>query len=62
MSRAVDFVQTIEAADTKTQPLRRKLAPEGGSFETIIVGGGPAGMTAGVYLARKKHQNAHDHP
>ena len=53
MSRAVDFVQTIEAADTKTQPLRRKLAPEGGSFETIIVGGGPAGMTAGVYLARK---------
>lgn len=53
MARAVDFVDTIEAADTKTQPKRRKLAPEGGSFETIIIGGGPAGITAGVYLARK---------
>ena len=29
-------------------------APSSGSFEALIIGGGPSGMTAGVYLARKR--------
>ena len=38
---------------TETKPVQSMKAPDNGSFETIIIGGGPAGMTAGVYLSRK---------
>lgn len=29
-------------------------SPESGMFDAIIIGGGPAGMTAGIYLSRKR--------
>jgi alkyl hydroperoxide reductase subunit F len=45
----------IDAAGPEPAPGARKTieAPSSGSFDTVIIGGGPAGMTAGVYMARK---------
>ena len=31
-----------------------KDAPSGGFYETVIIGGGPAGITSGIYLGRKR--------
>lgn len=43
--------ENIPEQETKTQAIME--VPDSGSFDTVIIGGGPAGMTAGVYLARK---------
>jgi len=52
----------IGVIDTVDQDVRRETepkqkaavdAPDSGSFDAIIIGGGPAGITAGVYLTRK---------
>lgn len=46
---------TIEAVWPEPVPETRRImeAPSSGSFETVIIGGGPAGMTAGIYMGRK---------
>ena len=41
----------VHKPETKTLALTE--VPDSGSFDAVIIGGGPAGMTAGVYLARK---------
>ncbi|MCE5250893.1 FAD-dependent oxidoreductase [bacterium] len=49
----VDVIET--AAPPKTEPKpEKKGIPRHGSYDAIIIGGGPSGMTAGVYLARKR--------
>lgn len=37
-----------------TEEKARSSVPESGAYDAIIIGGGPAGSTAGVYLARKQ--------
>jgi len=49
----VDIIETI--TPTKTEPkASMKKIPQSGSYDAIIIGGGPVGLTAGVYLARKQ--------
>jgi len=38
---------------TEPEPKAALETPDSGLFDAVIIGGGPAGMTAGVYLARK---------
>ncbi|HDY87467.1 MAG TPA: thioredoxin-disulfide reductase [bacterium] len=40
-------------SETETKPKAAIDAPDSGSYDAIIIGGGPAGTTGGVYLARK---------
>jgi NADH-dependent peroxiredoxin subunit F len=53
----VKIIDTVNH-EAKSIPVEKSkkalIAPEGGSFDSIIIGGGPAGMTAGIFLARKK--------
>ena len=59
MTELAEMIKIIDTLDQEDKYIpeekskRALIAPEGGSFESIIVGGGPAGMTAGIYLARK---------
>ncbi|MDP2983255.1 MAG: FAD-dependent oxidoreductase [Candidatus Latescibacter sp.] len=59
MTELAEMVKVIDTLDLEVKPVPEEksrkalIAPEGGSFESIIIGGGPAGMTAGIYLARK---------
>ena len=45
----------LDAPEPYPAPQAGKMmeAPISGSFETVIIGGGPSGMTAGIYMARK---------
>ncbi len=59
MTEMTEMAKIIETLDQEVIPVPEEkskkalVAPEGGSFETIIIGGGPAGITAGIYLTRK---------
>lgn len=59
MTELAEMIKIIDTLDQEVKYVPEEkskkalIAPEGGSFESIIVGGGPAGMTAGIYLARK---------
>jgi len=55
MNEINSVVEIIEPSTLhETQPKKCVNASESGEYDTIIVGGGPAGMTAGVYLVRKQ--------
>jgi len=56
INSVVEVIDTVEEKIKKETETRQKAvleAPDSGSFDAVIIGGGPAGMTAGVYLARK---------
>ena len=52
MNGLVDFIEPV--ITTEPEPKICLPASEGGSYDIIIIGGGPAGITASVYLARKQ--------
>ena len=60
MQELAEIVKIIDDIGQEAKPVpeektkKAMAAPEGGSFESIIIGGGPAGITAGIYLARKQ--------
>ncbi len=65
MIKQIDIRDATAPSETAESPVTRKaLSPDPStkkamdvddrdSFEAVIIGGGPAGMTAGIYLARK---------
>ncbi len=56
INNIVELIDTVEEEikeETKTKPKAIFNVPDSGSFDAIIIGGGPAGITAGVYLGRK---------
>ncbi|MBN1292209.1 MAG: FAD-dependent oxidoreductase, partial [Candidatus Latescibacteria bacterium] len=52
LSGLVEYVEPI--ITTETKPQKCLPASEGGSYDVIIIGGGPAGISSGVYVARKQ--------
>ena len=55
MKEMNSVVEIIEPSTLhETQPKKCLYASDSGDYDAIIIGGGPAGMTAGVYLVRKQ--------
>ena len=54
-SEAVADIETpeITADEPQEHPKRMIDAPDRGDYDAIIIGGGPAGITCGIYLMRK---------
>jgi len=52
-TETAELISEEEKIIPKTKPKRSLIAPDSGSFDAVIIGGGPAGITSGVYLARK---------
>ncbi len=49
----IDAIEPVILPETAPREKSSMDSPDSGHFDAIIIGGGPAGMTAGVYLARK---------
>ena len=49
----INNIESVVTLEPETKTLAVTEVPPIGSFDAVIIGGGPAGMTAGVYLARK---------
>ena len=47
-------VQSAQNTRPDTKQKTQTSVPDSGAYDAIIIGGGPAGSTAGVYLARKQ--------
>jgi NADH-dependent peroxiredoxin subunit F len=57
INAVAEVIDTVDSSEIpKTDPERKVITdtPDSGSFDTVIIGGGPAGITAGVYLGRKR--------
>ena len=52
LNSMVGFIEPV--VDIETKPKKCIDAPESGEYDAVIIGGGPAGITAGVYLVRKQ--------
>jgi len=56
INNVVNVIDTVEHEVVRETEPKQKMAmkaPDNGSFDAVIIGGGPSGTTAGVYLARK---------